>query len=85
MKWLGRIRVMPRSGLLDPQGSAVEHALAALGFKGVGAVRIGRMIEVTLEAASEVEARSSIEEMCTRLIANPVIEDYTIVAVEAAT
>jgi phosphoribosylformylglycinamidine synthase PurS subunit len=84
MNWTGRVRVMPRAGLLDPQGAAIEHALAALGFADVGAVRVGRMLEVRLAAASEAEARASLDAMCQRLIANPVTEDYAIVSVEAA-
>ncbi len=78
----GRVRVMPRSGLLDPQGTAVEHALGALEFRGVGAVRVGRTLELTLDGESEPEVRDRLRTMCERLLANPVTEDFTIDAVE---
>jgi phosphoribosylformylglycinamidine synthase len=74
---------MPRAGLLDPQGAAVEHALAALGFPGVGQVRVGRTLEISIEAESEREVQQRLTEMCERLVANPVTEDFTIDAVEA--
>lgn len=76
------VRVIPRSGLLDPQGQAVEHALAALGFTGVGGARVGRAIELAVEAADAGAARTAVEAMCERLLANPVTEDY-VIAVEA--
>jgi len=79
-----RIRIMPRAGILDPQGQAVEHALASLGFGGVGAVRVGRTIELALEAGTEAEAREEARLMCERLLANPVTEDFTLDAVEPA-
>ena len=77
------VRVIPRSGLLDPQGQAVGHALAALGFGGVGDVRIGRAIELTVDAASTDAAEAAVRSMCERLLANPVTEDF-IVEAEAA-
>ncbi|MBI4541706.1 MAG: phosphoribosylformylglycinamidine synthase subunit PurS [Gemmatimonadetes bacterium] len=82
-RYRGRVRVMPRAGLLDPQGHAVEQALGALGFTGVGRVRVGRTLEIALEADSEQEVRERLREMCERLVANPVTEDFTIDAVEA--
>ena len=82
--WIGRVRVMPRAGLLDPQGHAVEHALGALGFDGVQRVRVGRTVEIALEAGSEPEVRDRLRQMCEKLVANPVTEDFTIDAVEAA-
>jgi len=72
------VRVMPRVGLLDPQGQAVEHALCALGFSGAGAVRVGRAIELTVSAASRDEAEARARQMCDRLLANPVTEDYSV-------
>jgi phosphoribosylformylglycinamidine synthase len=72
------VRVMPRTGLLDPAGQAVEHALAALGFSEATNVHLGRAIELDLEAASPAEADSRARVMCDRLLTNPVIEDYTI-------
>jgi phosphoribosylformylglycinamidine synthase PurS subunit len=84
MRYRVRIRIMPRAGILDPQGQAVEHALASLGFGGVGAVRVGRNIELALEAGTEAEAREEARLMCERLLANPVTEDFTLDAVEPA-
>jgi phosphoribosylformylglycinamidine synthase len=74
---------MPRAGLLDPQGHAVEHALGELGFSGVRQVRVGRTVEIAIEAASEPDARDQLRLMCEKLMANPVTEDFTIDAVEA--
>jgi len=84
MTFLARIRVMPRAGLLDPQGHAVSHALAALGFAGVGDVRVGRTLEVRVDGADESDVRARVQQMCERLIANPVTEDFTIDAIEAS-
>ena len=82
-KFVGRVRVMPRAGLLDPQGHAVEHALGELGFSGVGNVRVGRTFEIAMEASSEGEVRERLRAMCEKLVANPVTEDFTIEDVEA--
>jgi phosphoribosylformylglycinamidine synthase len=68
-----RILVRPKEGILDPQGLAVERALPALGFTGVGDVHVGRLIEL------EVADPSRLPEMCERLLSNPLIEDYEIV------
>ena len=65
-----RILVRPKAGILDPQGEAVKGALPALGFGGVKSVRVGRLLEMELESADEVDA------MCRRLLANPTIEEY---------
>ncbi|MBA3312960.1 MAG: phosphoribosylformylglycinamidine synthase subunit PurS [Planctomycetaceae bacterium] len=70
------VRVMPRTGLLDPQGQAVEHALGALGFNEAGDVRVGRAIELHLAAPSRAEAEARTRQMCDKLLANPVTEDY---------
>lgn len=72
------VRVMPRQGLLDPAGQAVEHALAALGFTEAANVHLGRAIDLTLDAPNAAEAEARARAMCDRLLANPVIEDYTI-------
>ena len=69
-------RVMPREGLLDPQGQAVEHALSALGFDEAGGVRVVRAIELDVAAGSRDEAETRARQMCDRLLANPVTEDY---------
>lgn len=84
MRYRIRVRVMPRAGILDPQGRAVEHALSSLGFAGVSAARVGRSIELALEAATEGEAREAARRMCERLLANPVTEDFALDAVEPA-
>ncbi len=76
-----RVEVMPRPDVLDPQGRAVEGALAALGFAEFGAVRVGKVIHfrVRVEAATPAEAvRARVEDACRRLLANPVIETWTI-------
>lgn len=78
MKYRVHVRILPRAGLLDPQGQAVEHALAALEFAQATNVHIGRAIELDVDAASHEEARASAQRMCDRLLANPVTEDYRI-------
>jgi phosphoribosylformylglycinamidine synthase len=70
------VRVMPRAGLLDPQGLAVEHALSTLGFSEAGSVRVGRAIELDVSAPSRDEAMNRARQMCDKLLANPVTEDY---------
>ena len=74
-----RVYVTPKQGILDPQGATVERALPALGFNGVSGVRIGKFIELDLEApgTSTDEARAQVDEMCRKLLANPIIEDFT--------
>lgn len=75
-----RVYVTPKQGILDPQGATVERALPALGFQGVSDVRIGRFIELKIEApagASAEEVDGMVDDMCRRLLANPIIEDYT--------
>lgn len=76
MTYRVHVRVMPRTGLLDPQGQAVEHALSALGFAEAGAVRIGRAIQLELAAPSRADAEARARQMCDKLLANPVTEDY---------
>jgi phosphoribosylformylglycinamidine synthase len=76
------VRVVPRPGLLDPQGQAVAQALGALGFDGVRTARVGRAIELEIEATDRASAEAEARRMCERLLANPVTEDFT-VAVEA--
>ncbi len=78
MKIRAQVRIIPRSGLLDPQGQAIAHALAALGFTGVGDVRVGKAIELEVDAASPDAAAAAARTMCERLLANPVTEDFTI-------
>lgn len=69
------IRVTLRPSILDPQGKAVEHAIAALGTTTVGNVRMGKYVELDVRESSEEAARRTTEEICRRLLANPVMED----------
>ena len=73
---IARIVVTPKPVVNDPQGLTVRQGLATLGFREVSEVRIGKYIEVNLEAGSEHEARQRVEAMCKQLLANHVIEDY---------
>jgi phosphoribosylformylglycinamidine synthase subunit PurS len=77
-EYRAEVRITPRAGLLDPQGKAVHSALHSLEFAEVDDVRIGRLIRVRLQAASEQAAHARIEAMCKQLLANPVTEDYAI-------
>jgi phosphoribosylformylglycinamidine synthase len=72
------IRVVPRRGILDPQGKAVADALHTLGFADVEDVRVGRHVVVHTRAGDEQSARASARAMCERLLANPVTEDFEI-------
>ncbi len=71
-----RILIRPKEGILDPQGQTVERALPALGFEGVENVRVGRMVEL------DVDDPARVHEMCEKLLANPLIEDYEVLAVD---
>jgi len=71
-----RVFVTPKRGVLDPQGKAVERSLHALGFAEAHDVHIGKYIEMTLEGVDPADARRRTDEMCRRLLANGVIEDY---------
>ena len=71
-----RVLIRPKEGILDPQGQAVERALPALGFEGVANVHVGRLVEL------DVDSVESVPEMCERLLANPLIEDYEVLTVE---
>ena len=71
-----RIRITLKTGVLDPQGKAIQNALASLGFAGVNDVRQGKYIEVDLAETSEASAREQVEKICKDLLANTVIENY---------
>ena len=73
-----RVTVMLKSGVLDPQGKAIGNALGRLGFAGVNDVRQGKVIELELAETDQARARSKLSEMCERLLANTVIENYAI-------
>jgi phosphoribosylformylglycinamidine synthase PurS subunit len=74
--------VMLKPGLADPQGKAVEDALPTLGWTGVDDVRVGRHVELTVDAETEAQARARVEEIAERLLSNPVIEEHRIQAGE---
>lgn len=73
-----RIKVTLKNGVLDPQGKAIEGALGSLGFDGVESVRQGKYFEVDLSETDGQKARATLEEICTKLLANTVIENYSI-------
>ena len=77
------IRVVPRPGLLDPEGKAIQSALHSLDYEQVHEVRVGKVLYLNLEAASREDAREGAEAMCKRLLANPVTEDFEIDVGEA--
>ena len=84
MKFRVAVHVLPRRGILDPQGKAVSDALHTLGFAAVTDVHVGRHLMIETEADSPDAARASVKAMCDKLLANPVTEDFTIASVEAA-
>lgn len=73
-----KVFVTLKTGVLDPQGKAIEHALTGLGFDHVNDVRQGKLIELDLADTDPDTAKKRIEDMCSKLLANPVIEDYSI-------
>jgi len=73
-----QVHVRLKPGVLDPQGKAIGNALAGLGFEGIAEVRQGKLIELDLNETDPTRARGQVEAMCRQLLANPVIEDYTI-------
>jgi len=77
-----KVTVTLKTGVLDPQGKAVQHALASLGFSGVGEVRQGKLIEIDLTETDRTRAREEVERMCRSLLANTVIENYSIELVD---
>jgi phosphoribosylformylglycinamidine synthase subunit PurS len=73
-----RVLIRPKEGILDPQGKAVERALPALGFEGIEHVRVGRVVEL------EIDEPEALGELCEKLLANPLIEDYEIERLDGA-
>ena len=73
-----RVQVMLKSGVLDPQGEAVRHALGTLGFDGVSGVRQGKVIELDLTETDKAKAEAQVKAMCEKLLANTVIESYRV-------
>ena len=76
------VLVQLKPGLLDPQGKAVEGSLPAMGWTNVSGVRVGRHVELTIEAENEPAAQAQVEQMAERLLSNPVIEDFQILRAE---
>jgi len=77
MQWKAKVEVTLKKAVLDPQGAAVEKSLQALGYDGVSEVRVGKYIELNLEANDREEAAARVEDMSRRLLSNPVIEDFS--------
>ena len=78
-----RVLVRLRPGIMDVQGAAVQRALVGLGFGDLRDLRVGKVVEVDVDAPSAAAARTRVDEMCKKLLANPVLEDYTIEPIEA--
>ena len=78
------VNVTPRPGILDPQGRAVEGSLGHLGIDGVSAVRVGRRVELTVDAVDEAAARAVVERLAEELLSNPLIEAYDVELIGAA-
>lgn len=78
VRYEARVEITHLPGILDPQGATIERALPALGYDNVSEVRVGKSIRLVLEADDEPGARAQVDEMCRRLLANPVIEAYEI-------
>ncbi len=72
-----KIKVTLRKSILDPQGKAVEHSIQSMGFSSITDTRIGKFIELKIDTSSEEEARLVTDEICRKLLANPVMEDYS--------
>jgi phosphoribosylformylglycinamidine synthase subunit PurS len=72
------VNVTPKPGILDPQGRAVEGSLGHLGIEGVSGVRVGRRVELTVDAADQTAARAVVERLAAELLSNPLIEAYAI-------
>jgi phosphoribosylformylglycinamidine synthase len=73
-----RVHITLKTGVLDPQGKAIAHALGALGFNGVADVRQGKYIEIDLTDTDPAAAKSRVESMCQRLLANTIVEDFKV-------
>jgi phosphoribosylformylglycinamidine synthase len=78
MTFAVRVEVRLREGIADPQGSTIERALPALGFKGIRAVGVGKSIRFTIDAPDEAAARTEVDDLCRRFLSNPVIEDVDV-------
>ncbi|WP_448536406.1 phosphoribosylformylglycinamidine synthase subunit PurS [Pseudothermotoga sp.] len=77
-----RVQILPREGVFDPQGQTVKGALEKLGFEEVKEVRLGKLIEIVLDAEDESQVKERTKAMCEKLLANPIIETYQLLDVE---
>jgi phosphoribosylformylglycinamidine synthase PurS subunit len=84
MKYEARVEITHLPGIADPQGATIERALPALGYDNVSQVRVGKSIRLVIDAADEAAARAQADELCHRLLANPVIEAYAVELTELA-
>ena len=78
MSYAARVNVTLKDGIADPQGQTIERALPALGYNRVSKIKVGKLIELDVDAESPEDARERVVEMCERLLANPVIESYEV-------
>jgi phosphoribosylformylglycinamidine synthase PurS subunit len=78
------VNVLPKPGILDPQGRAVEGSLGHLGVDGVSGVRVGRRVELTVDASTEAEARATVERLASDLFSNPLIEAFEVEGIDVA-
>ena len=85
MTWLARVHVVLKTIVNDPQGEAIMGGLRSLGFLGVDQVRAGKYMEIRIEADDKLDAEHQVDDMCRKLLANPVIEDYRIDVERVAT
>ena len=74
-----KIYIRLKKAILDPQGETIKTGLSHLGFKGIADCRMGKMVEITLETDNKTKAKAEVEEMCKKLLANPIIEDFEVV------
>ncbi len=84
MTFKAKILVFPREGVLDTQGKAVGKALCRIGFSSVGEVKVGKYIQVTIEASDEKEAAEAAEKMCRELLVNDLVEDHSVMVERCA-
>jgi phosphoribosylformylglycinamidine synthase PurS subunit len=71
-----KIIITPKKAVLDPQGKTVQNALSHMGYEGIGAVHVGKYLEIEIDAADRDKARAQIDDACHKILSNPVIEDY---------
>jgi phosphoribosylformylglycinamidine synthase PurS subunit len=83
LKWLAKVEVTLKKAILDPQGAAVESSLVTMGYENVKQVRVGKYLELVLDAVDREKASAQVEEMSRRLLSNPVIEDFSYIIQEA--